>query len=130
PEAAEAHMGSDGSQRTKECFCCHTRSTPVWRRDPRTHHPLCNACGVYLSTRQQLRPQSLIDIDTGEGPDVAESAESARPQCSNCGTRKTSTWRRNKGGEQMCNACGVYERVNGSPRPLALRVDRIRPRAK
>ncbi|KAJ6534160.1 hypothetical protein B0H19DRAFT_910881, partial [Mycena capillaripes] len=114
----------------KECSHCHTRSTPTWRRDPRTHQTLCNACGVYLSTRQQLRPQQLIDLDNEKPGGGGSGSESNGLVCSNCGTRKTSTWRRNKAGDQVCNACGVYERTNGRPRPPELRTDKIRPREK
>ncbi|KAJ7868177.1 hypothetical protein B0H13DRAFT_1522934, partial [Mycena leptocephala] len=96
-------------------------------RHPLTHKPLCNACGLYLHQRHELRPQSLIMVDN-ETPDGGGSgSEYDGPKCSNCGTHKTSTWRRNKAGNQVCNACGVYERMNGKPRPLALRNDKIRP---
>ncbi|KAJ7142743.1 hypothetical protein C8R44DRAFT_558144, partial [Mycena epipterygia] len=114
----------------KECSHCRTTSTPVWRRDPRTHKPLCNACGVYLHQRQQLRPQTLIDVDNEDPGGGDSNGEYAGPKCSNCGTHKTSAWRRNKAGEQVCNACGVYERMNGKARPPALRNDKIRPREK
>ncbi|KAJ7131793.1 GATA zinc finger-domain-containing protein, partial [Mycena crocata] len=114
----------------KECSHCHATTTPLWRRDPRTHKTLCNACGLYLYQRHQLRPQNLIAVDN-ENPEGADSdGDYDGPECSNCGTHKTSTWRRNKAGEQVCNACGVYERMNGKPRPLALRNDKIRPRVK
>ncbi|KAJ7664249.1 hypothetical protein B0H17DRAFT_952148 [Mycena rosella] len=129
PEPSPAE-GLDNSGEGKTCSHCHATSTPVWRRDPRTHKTLCNACGLYLYQRQQLRPQKLITVDT-EDLDVADSdGEYDGPECANCGTRKTSTWRRNMAGAQVCNACGVYEKTNRKPRPLALRNDKIRPRTK
>ena len=41
--------------------------------------------------------------------------------CSNCGTRKTPFWRKNKvGGLPLCNACGLYSAKNDAPRPKEL----------
>ncbi|KAL5356260.1 hypothetical protein BJX96DRAFT_104656 [Aspergillus floccosus] len=38
-------------------------------------------------------------------------------KCSNCGTRKTSMWRRSSVDNILCNACGIYERTRLIPRP-------------
>ena len=38
--------------------------------------------------------------------------------CANCGTTKTTRWRISPHGENVCNACGIYERSKGVPRPL------------
>ncbi|KAJ7914093.1 hypothetical protein B0H13DRAFT_452001 [Mycena leptocephala] len=130
PESQPGDYITDNSTDGKVCSHCHATSTPLWRRDPRTHKPLCNACGLYLYQRQEDRPQNLIGVDN-EHPSGGDSdGDYDGPECSNCGTRKTSTWRRSKAGDQVCNACGVYERMNGKPRPLALRTDKIRPRTK
>jgi Zn ribbon nucleic-acid-binding protein len=126
----EASGDQDANISRKVCSHCRATSTPTWRRDPRTHKTLCNACGVYLAQRQHLRPQKLIDVDNEDPRGGDSEGEYDGPECSNCGTRKTSTWRRNRAGAQVCNACGVYERTNGRPRPLALRNDKVRPREK
>ncbi|KAJ6481497.1 hypothetical protein C8R47DRAFT_589814 [Mycena vitilis] len=129
-ESEPGDYGGDNSLEGRQCSNCQATSTPLWRRDPRTHKPLCNACGLYKYQRNEDRPQTLIAVDN-QSPGGADSdGEYDGPECVNCGTRKTSTWRRNKAGEQVCNACGVYERMNGKPRPLALRNDKIRPRSK
>ncbi|KAJ7031439.1 hypothetical protein C8F04DRAFT_1110271 [Mycena alexandri] len=129
-ELHESEPGDYAGDAGKKCSHCQTTSTPLWRRDPRTHKPLCNACGLYLHQRNELRPDKLIAVDN-ENPGGGDSdGDYNGPECRNCGTRKTSTWRRNKAGEQVCNACGVYERMNGISRPLALRNDKIRPRTK
>lgn len=44
--------------------------------------------------------------------------------------RCSSVWRRGKDGTQVCNACGVYSRLRGKERPLALKKNKIRPRTK
>lgn len=50
--------------------------------------------------------------------------------CSNCGTEKTSLWRRNQMGEPVCNACGLYFKLHGIPRPLAMKKDLIQTRKR
>ncbi|KAF7342557.1 hypothetical protein MSAN_02012000 [Mycena sanguinolenta] len=128
--ASEPGDYSGSSTDGKKCSHCHATSTPLWRRDPRTHRTLCNACALYQNQHGEHRPASLIAVDN-ENPAGGDSdGEYDGPECDNCGTRKTSTWRRNKAGQRLCNACGVYERMNGKSRPLALRNDKIRPRSK
>ncbi|KAJ7250662.1 hypothetical protein C8J57DRAFT_963911, partial [Mycena rebaudengoi] len=113
----------------KQCYHCHATSTPLWRRDPVTYETLCNACGLYLQQRHSMRPQELIDADEGINESGASSdGHGDGPECSNCHTRQTSVWRRNKAGDQVCNACGVYARLNGKERPPSLRRNKIRPR--
>ncbi|KAF5101045.1 hypothetical protein D0Z00_001045 [Geotrichum galactomycetum] len=41
-----------------ECTNCHTRTTPLWRRNPEGL-PLCNACGLFLKLHGEVRPLSL-----------------------------------------------------------------------
>ncbi|RLV90281.1 Transcriptional regulatory protein GAT1 [Spathaspora sp. JA1] len=48
--------GSSGSG--VQCSNCHTRTTPLWRRDPEGQ-PLCNACGLFLKLHGVVRPLSL-----------------------------------------------------------------------
>lgn len=37
----------------------------------------------------------------------------------------TSLWRRNTQGEPVCNACGLYYKLHGVNRPLAMKKDSI-----
>jgi len=50
--------------------------------------------------------------------------------CSNCTTEKTSLWRRNQLGEPVCNACGLYYKLHGICRPLAMKKDTIQNRKR
>jgi Zn ribbon nucleic-acid-binding protein len=120
----------DRSESGKSCSHCRATSTPLWRRDPSTMKPLCNACGLYLQQRNKLRPQELIDADDDGSTSEESDVNYVGPECSHCRTHHTSVWRRSKTGDQLCNACGVYARLRGKPRPLSLKRNKIRPRSK
>ena len=52
-------------------------------------------------------------------PQLSNTMAETRPssQCSNCSTTATSTWRKDSQGRPLCNACGLYQKVHGCPRP-------------
>ncbi|XP_044752580.1 transcriptional regulatory protein GAT1-like isoform X2 [Coccinella septempunctata] len=50
--------------------------------------------------------------------------------CTNCRTSTTSLWRRNTCGEPVCNACGLYYKLHGIDRPLAMKKDSIQTRKR
>jgi GATA-binding protein 2 len=129
PESRRGSVDSSGGG--KSCSHCHATSTPLWRREPTTLKPLCNACGLYLQQRNKHRPQELIDADAAADDSSEESeGDGTGPECSHCRTHHTSVWRRSKTGAQLCNACGVYSRLRGRDRPLSLKRNRIKPRSK
>ncbi|KAJ3536777.1 hypothetical protein NMY22_g5883 [Coprinellus aureogranulatus] len=135
PRASPASLGSAESPsppgpNVKRCSHCKATQTPLWRRDPTTFKPLCNACGLYLQQRNRLRPQVLIDADADDDSSEEVDQNYTGPECSHCRTHHTSVWRRSKQGEQLCNACGVYLRLRGKPRPLSLKRNKIKPRSK
>lgn len=80
------------------------------------------------SLGRQMSSTSLSSYKRGSTATIPESQKKPSLTCFNCKTQKTPLWRRDSHGNTLCNACGLFQKLHGTMRPLSLKTDVIKKR--
>uniref|UniRef100_A0A2K5YL18 GATA binding protein 5 n=1 Tax=Mandrillus leucophaeus TaxID=9568 RepID=A0A2K5YL18_MANLE len=95
--------------------------------------PTFGKCGVHNLGARGLAESGSVHTAGGSLQSPSSPQSSSRRAglcCTNCHTTNTTLWRRNSEGEPVCNACGLYMKLHGVPRPLAMKKESIQTRKR
>ena len=79
----------------------------------------------HILPKNQVRNNDQVTDSNGNNN---VSSEANVPICKNCLTSTTPLWRRDEHGAMLCNACGLFLKLHGKPRPISLKTDVIKSR--
>ncbi|POV94077.1 hypothetical protein PSTT_17041, partial [Puccinia striiformis] len=95
----------------------------------KTHpiHPKCLVIDTLTGDAQQPHRQ-FSATQKSRQPDNPRHPIPIPTSCANCGTLNTPLWRRNHLGATLCNACALFQKMKGRPRPMSLKTNVIKSR--
>lgn len=86
-----------------------------------------SADSTAANDHQNNKP-TVAHVNSQQGSSVSAKANLSSPVCRNCKTQTTPLWRRDETGQVLCNACGLFLKLHGRPRPISLKTDTIKSR--
>jgi len=111
----------------KDIFEPSSPSTPMSLSDGKDSTKGFSSVSIPILTSSEVNPPP-----TRKSSQISstESEKGDSISCSNCSTNNTSLWRRTHDGLPVCNACGLFTRLHGIPRPLSLKTDVVKRRKR
>lgn len=83
---------------------------------------------IVLIYRPGVPPNHPLTCQRATVTMMATNTSPTQPTCQNCTTSTTPLWRRDEFGSVLCNACGLFLKLHGRPRPISLKTDVIKSR--
>ncbi|KAI9694102.1 MAG: putative electron transfer flavoprotein subunit [Bathelium mastoideum] len=74
--------------------------------------------------------ESVSNVNNQAPPAISPTTTNVVVACQNCGTTVTPLWRRDESGYTICNACGLYHKLHGRHRPVAMKKGEIKRRKR
>ncbi|XP_066143787.1 transcription factor GATA-4-like isoform X3 [Euwallacea fornicatus] len=101
-----------------------TYSTMGYQDFPYAEHTGNYSMSPTGTTRNRMSAAGTLSANL-LGPGTTAEYFTEGRECVNCGAIDTPLWRRDGTGHYLCNACGLYHKMNGMNRPLVKQPRRL-----